>query len=166
MLKINPLNIINHYLTYNSSTGIFLWKNHWNRPDLIGKVAGNVHKTHGYVIIVFNGTWYKAHHLAFLFMEGHLPEQEVDHIDGNRQNNSWNNLREVTRAENQQNRKISSNNSYNIKGLTYIPKKNLWLGQIQDKGIRYKKSSKNKELICTWLKEMRVTLHGEFANHG
>lgn len=42
----------------------------------------------------------KAHRVAFALMEGRWPNGDVDHIDGNRSNNRWSNLRECSRSEN------------------------------------------------------------------
>ncbi len=40
-----------------------------------------------------------SHTLAFLYMEGAFPKNEVDHLNHNRSDNSWVNLRKVTRVE-------------------------------------------------------------------
>lgn len=47
---------------------------------------------------------FKIHRLvAFAFVEGYFEGAEVDHIDTNRENNIWTNLRFVTHKENQNN---------------------------------------------------------------
>ena len=45
-----------------------------------------------------------AHHIAFVLMIGRFPAR-VDHVDGNKSNNRWDNLEEVTTAQNNQNLK-------------------------------------------------------------
>ena len=43
------------------------------------------------------------HRLCFYYMNGRWPT-EIDHIDRDKQNNAWSNLRECTRAENNRNK--------------------------------------------------------------
>lgn len=42
----------------------------------------------------------KAHRVAFALMEGRWPNGDIDHINGNRSDNRWSNLRECSRSEN------------------------------------------------------------------
>jgi hypothetical protein len=58
----------------------------------------------GYRQIRILGRNYYEHRLAWLFMTGVWPK-EIDHIDGDRANNAWNNLRVVNRSQNKQNMK-------------------------------------------------------------
>lgn len=46
-----------------------------------------------------------AHRIAFAIMKGHWPKGEIDHINGNRSDNRWINLRDVSQSENGINRK-------------------------------------------------------------
>ncbi len=48
---------------------------------------------------------YSAHRLAWLYMTGEWPTNEVDHIDGDATNNRWNNLREANSGQNKQNQR-------------------------------------------------------------
>lgn len=80
----------------------------------------------GYIEIIFNNKYYKAHRLAFLYTEGYLPEHDVDHIDRNRSNNKWNNLRHATRRCNMQNRNVSKNNKTGITGIHWYKTFNKW----------------------------------------
>ena len=57
----------------------------------------------GYLIIKFKGKQYKAHRLCWFFIYGKFPKDVIDHIDGNKLNNSIRNLRDVTQAENTRN---------------------------------------------------------------
>lgn len=72
-------------LDYNPETGVFKWKvmlAHRRKP---GDVAGNL--SHGYIEIGIENRSYRAHHLAWLYIHGELPQVMIDHIDGNRSNN-------------------------------------------------------------------------------
>ena len=84
--KISTELILNR-LSYNSNSGLFTWK-------ASGKPAGGVHKSTGYVRIKINGTYYKAHRLAWQIENGSA-DLMIDHKDGDRSNNSISNLRTV-----------------------------------------------------------------------
>jgi len=105
-------------LHYDPETGIFYWKKKRPGGVLIGDVAGHK-EDRGYIRIKVDNRRYLAHRLAFLYIEGYFPENEVDHIDGHPSNNKWENLREVSHSCNIRNCKIQSNNSSGVKGVRY-----------------------------------------------
>lgn len=70
-----------------------------------GKEVGCTHSL-GYIPIhVTKGIYLKAHRIAWALQTGAWPSQEVDHIDGNRANNKWSNLRLVSARQQTHNRK-------------------------------------------------------------
>jgi hypothetical protein len=111
-------------LDYNPATGIFTHK--VNYPGIggkIGKVAGHLNNK-GYICIGLGGKSYKAHRLAFLYMTGSFPEEQVDHIDGNKANNRWENLRKASSFQNMQNK--PSRTKYE-KGVYFAKKLNKYV---------------------------------------
>ena len=89
-------------LSYDPDTGEFTWA--IARPKCIpGTQAGNSSHPRGYIQIRVDRRRYYAHRLAWLYMTGAWPAGEIDHINGIRSDNSFSNLRSVTRAENSQN---------------------------------------------------------------
>jgi hypothetical protein len=118
---------------YNPGTGIFTWKVIKSRSANIGSVAGGVNFK-GYITIGIDGKRYTAHRLAFLFMNGEFPSDEVDHANGIRIDNRWSNLREATGSENQQNHKINCNNTSGYLGVCKFTGTNRWLAQIAVNG--------------------------------
>jgi hypothetical protein len=85
--------------------------------------------------ISINGKQRFAHRLAFLLMTGCCPKF-VDHIDGNRSNNRWNNLREASIQINQQNlRSAQKNNTSGYLGVMYHKnRKKPWSARIYADG--------------------------------
>lgn len=119
--------IIKEFLDYNQDTGLFVWKfrdKKWfngNKYSVIwnkkypGKVAGTI--TRGYRNIIILGNKYLAHRLAFLYMTGKMPFNEIDHINGIPEDNRWENLRQVNRQENCKNSALSSRNKTGTSGV-------------------------------------------------
>jgi hypothetical protein len=69
----------------------------------VGQIAGTTHPL-GYIKICLNKKIYSAHRLAYLYQTGEWPPFEVDHINGNKSDNSWVNLRLATSSQNKANR--------------------------------------------------------------
>lgn len=88
-------------LVYEPETGVFRWRQN-SRGARAGQVAGTVGEA-GYRQLTIDRKQFKAHCLAWLYVHGVWPENDVDHIDHNRDNNAIRNLRDVTRTVNNQN---------------------------------------------------------------
>ena len=85
-------------MSYDPETGLFRWLT--SRGSVkAGSVAGCIHKQSGYKYIRIDGTQHLAARLAHLFMTGRFPKPTIDHINQNRSDNSWRNLREATFQE-------------------------------------------------------------------
>ena len=91
-------------LDYDPGTGNFTWIKSSSNRIKAGAEAGSIHP-HGYRIIGVHGIRYRAHHLAFLWMAGSLPDDHVDHINRVKHDNRWENLRVIGHAGNQRNRR-------------------------------------------------------------
>ena len=100
-------------LFYNQSTGEFTWTNQ-AMPAQRGKKAGQAMLS-GYYRLGFEGLDYYQHHLAWYYVTGIWPEEQIDHIDRNKGNNAFANLREATSQENTQNSKVGQVYRYNSK---------------------------------------------------
>jgi hypothetical protein len=125
--------LISEYFDYKD--GALYWKKvaHQNQNGLIGKEAGFKHST-GYRHITWFGKQHKAHRLIFLLVHGYMPK-EIDHINGNRADNSIENLREVTRSQNQCNKTVSQNNTSGYKGVTWHKNTGKWMVRLEKNGI-------------------------------
>jgi hypothetical protein len=85
------------HLRYDPDSGLFI-RIKTSGPGRAGDVAGTVHKR-GYLVISVCGEDHYAQRLAWLYMTGEWPEATVDHVDRNRLNNRWGNLRPATDEE-------------------------------------------------------------------
>ena len=89
-------------LNYNPETGIFKWKIFMGSRATEGSIAGTTQA--GYRNIRIFGRGYKAAQLAWLYVHGKWPDEQIDHIDRQRSNNKLENLRDVTPKVNCANR--------------------------------------------------------------
>jgi len=112
-------------LSYNPKTGIFIWINTKAHRLNNGDVAG-YKEPDGYIQIRVYGVLQKAHRLAWLYVYGYLPENDLDHIDRVPYHNWIDNLREVSASCNMRNCGNRKNNTSGIKGVSFDKRKNKW----------------------------------------
>ena len=120
-------------LHYDPFTGVFTRRVNRGRYKA-GEVAGTVH--HGYVIIGVCRVKYMAHRLAWLYVHGVWPKDEIDHINGMSNDNRIENLREATHIINAQNqRKAQRINKVGFLGVS--PYFSKFLAQICANGKKH-----------------------------
>ena len=132
---------LKNVLDYNPKTGVFVWRVRRNSHAgkiFIGAVAGAIapDKDGGsHIVIGVDGARYRAHNLAWLFMTGAWPANEVDHKDGIRTNNKWKNLRDVNHMQNCWNiNKLRAANVSGKTGVTWVAKRNKWMSRLKADG--------------------------------
>lgn len=171
--------ILKYLFNYDPLTGSFTYLHRTSSANWKGKKVERAYKAR-YRQIQIGGIFYLTARLAVLYMEGYFPE-EVDHIDGNIDNETWANLRTVTKTQNQWNKKIQSNNTSGVKGVTWMGNptnsnpRQQWNASIRyGEGKRLIKSFSvakygSKELALQeaelWITAMRDSLHKEYARH-
>lgn len=123
-------------LDYDSGTGIFTWR--MRRGNVAaGSVAGSPHGG-GYVIIGVDGRLHLAHRLAWLWMTGAWPVDQIDHVNGLKTDNRFANLREATTSENHQNMPLRVDNKSGATGVRFCRRSRRWVAQIC---IQYRKTT-------------------------
>ena len=111
-------------LEYDAVTGVFNWRrrsdrsNSWN-TRYAGTVASGLAGA-GYSTLSICKRPYYQHRLAFLYMTGSWPSAQVDHIDRDKRNNAWSNLRPASQSENCRNTGPNSRSQLGIKGVSYL----------------------------------------------
>lgn len=152
-------------LSYDPDTGFFVWS--VNRSNFVsaGVEAGSI-DSEGYRRIMIDSKSYKAHRLAWLYVNGDWPELQIDHIDHNRANNEWANLRDTTSLGNARNQKIYKTNKSGCTGVLWHKKDKNWQASIRIKGkLKHLGSFKdiNKAIEARLLAQKEYNFH---VNHG
>jgi hypothetical protein len=117
--------------SYDPSTGLFTFiVNRQGRRR--GDRAGVLNPNTGYVTLKVGGKRRQAHRMAWLYVNGEMPQQYIDHINGDRTDNRIANLRDVTLAVNAQNRRTASpsKTSCAFLGVTLHKKTGKWQASI------------------------------------
>jgi len=152
-------------LSYDKNTGLFKWIKTVSATGIKHSNAGCLSPI-GYIYIGINRKSYKAHRLAWLYVYGYIPKNQIDHINGNKADNRLCNLREVTTYQNALNQKLAKNNTSGIKGISLCKKTNKWNVRITINGIRKSLGCFDDiELAELVIKEARDLYHGEFARY-
>lgn len=121
-------------IDYDKTTGYFTWKvdNKYSQTrsgDSAGWISGS-----GYRYITIDMCCYSAHRLAWFYVEGYWSENEIDHINLDRLDNSWSNLREVSKQCNLKNKSVYKNNKSGVSGVQWHSKNKKWRAVISIKG--------------------------------
>jgi len=120
----------------------------------------------GYRVLSILGKRYLAHRLAWLYVKGEWPNV-IDHINGDRLDNRFANLRNVTNQQNHMNCKMAVNNTSGATGVYKNKVRNIWCAQMKFNGVTYHLgSSRNFEDAVRMRKEEEIKLgfsdrHGE-----
>jgi hypothetical protein len=91
---------------------------------------------HGYVHIKIDGHAYKAHRLAWFYMTGVWPAEDVEHKDRNKSNNRWKNLRLSDDSKNQANTSRRSDNTSGFKSVHFRKDSGKYRARLQVRGKR------------------------------
>jgi hypothetical protein len=135
-------------LLYDQETGDLTWKTS-------GKKAGALNN--GYLRVGKHGVY--AHRLAYFKMTGEWPE-EVDHINGNKLDNRWDNLRLCNHQQNTWN--ISAQKNNKSTGIKHVSK--LKTGYDVRVGDSFRAYVKDFNEACRLAKLKSQEIYGEFAN--
>ena len=172
------IDVLRQAFVYDPERGTLIWKlrppSHfkcsqaagaWN-TKYAGSVAGAVNKD-GYIQLNLGDKTFLAHRLIWALVHGQWPPDQIDHIDGDRQNNKLSNLRTATPLENQRNLKRHRGNSSGFTGVQYRPLHNKpWSARISVRGeLKYLGSFRC--VTAAWVERERANRrYGFHSNHG
>jgi hypothetical protein len=103
-------------LDYNPDTGVFTRRLKQSGVSQ-GKISGSL-TNEGYMVTSIDSKLYKCHRLAWLYMTDAWPNGQIDHKNGNRSDNRFDNLRDVAKQQNTENQRKAqrSNKSTSVLG--------------------------------------------------
>ncbi len=157
-------------LHYCPETGVFTWLVGNKRRVHAGDVAGCVNRRKqcgkSYRHVGVHNREYLAHRLAFLYMTGEFPENEVDHKDGDGLNNIWTNLRAVTGLENHKNMRKPASNTSGTVGVYWCKQTRKWQSQISYAGRQVTLGRFHDKEDAIAARKAAEVLYGFHENHG
>jgi hypothetical protein len=140
-----PIREINETFSYNKNSGDVFYKDSKRHGDL----AGSVSKKTGYRTISFKGRTLQAHRLAFALYYQRWPDNFIDHINGDRDDNRIDNLQDVSHRENA------------LRALSRRPKRKTEDGRTLEFGVfrhapgyNVVKTSNGHDIYCGYFKDL------------
>ena len=164
-----PLEVLREYLHYDPATGHLTWLKKLSVKVVVGKRAGTKVCNRDNRIIKIFGEVYIEHRLIWFYVTGVWPKknEHIDHIDHDEANNSWENLRLVSQAENNKNLSKRSTNSSGVTGvwLNKRNRKNPFVAEIWENGCKKSKGFPDLDsaISCRKAWEAELNFH---PNHG
>lgn len=108
---------LRHLLYYDPDTGVWLWENPLPRSKMkSGDMAGRRMDSGRWQLRIASGYYYGSR-LAWLYMTGEWPKDQIDHINRDKGDDRWINLREATQSQNSYNRDWCEDNG-RMRGIT------------------------------------------------
>lgn len=110
-------------LHYDPETGVFTWIASPRKSIAAGAEAGCVPKPGRkgkYIVITIDKSHHYAHRLAWLYVTGGWPTNNIDHKNGDRFDNRFANLRDVSQRVNRENQTVCNRN--NVLGVLGVRK--------------------------------------------
>lgn len=116
-------------LHYDPDTGCFTWTNGRRAGSVVGTVTSD-----GYTVFTVGNKLRLAHRVAWLYVHGAMPPEQIDHINHERSDNRIANLRCATPQDNTKNRTKSKNNTSGITGVYWDNGHGKWRASIAHNG--------------------------------
>jgi hypothetical protein len=164
------------WIYYDPEAGSFTWKDsgqwwHTIRDRYVGKPAGTttlgIYGLTPYLYISISRKKYLAHRVAWALQTGQWPKHQIDHVNGDGEDNRWVNLREVTNSENHKNSPRQANNTSGVTGVSFNRSQKKWQAYIHTTGRKMVHLGffARLEDAVRVRKEAEIA-HGYHENHG
>lgn len=181
--KLPSARVLRRLLDYDPCTGRLFWKERpawlfsgkvyprhraqlqWN-TKLSGKEAFLTQHGRGYLIGGIFDQSHLAHRVAWCWYFGHWPEDQIDHINGDKGDNRISNLRAVTQLVNAKNLPASRLNTSGFRGVSFNKRTGRWRARITaDRSERHLGYFASKaDAVAARIEAEKE--HGFHPNHG
>ena len=161
---------LRNLIHYDSESGQMVWRPRSDNLSFTTRWAGKRVFTSdngkGYKTALVMGRRLTAHRVAYAIFYGRAPRGEIDHINGVREDNRIQNLRDVPAAINRRNSARSSRNVSGVTGVSWKKAYSKWQAcfQVDGKQIHLGYFSRKEDAIQTLLRERAK--YGYHDNHG
>lgn len=143
--KLPDVEILRKLIDYDPRTGVARWKprpesmfscgartpaqkaNAWNARFAGSELSWVLT---GYRAAEIDGATYLVHRLVWKIMTGEEPPEFIDHINGVRDDNRWENLRAATRQQNNRNARRRKDNRSGVSGVQWHKASAKWQAAI------------------------------------
>ena len=157
--------LLREYLRYCES-GHLVWnKRPWSKSTAkVGDKVGSL-ETNGYIRCQIFKNRKLEHQLVFLFFNGYIPKY-IDHINGIRDDNRIENLREADKQSNAFNRKSHKNSTSKYKGVSWNKALSKWHVQYRFKTERVHVGYfESEEAAAQAYRDATETIHMEYGRY-
>jgi hypothetical protein len=159
MRDIEKYKELAEFVAYDKDTGIFTWKKITTNKVRNKAEAGTINNV-GYRVIRFRQSKFLCHRFAWFLVHQEIPENDIDHINGNRSDNRILNLRKTTRRENLINKEHHRNGR--LPGANFEKNRNKWRARCYVNKKLYSLGSFETELeahhaYCEFVKNIKGT---------
>ena len=163
MTREDALLKVNELYTYSKEFGHVIYKSCQYRPSVVGSRVGSTN-SRGYRTFRICGYTFTEHQIAWYINFGEIPPI-LDHINGNKDDNRLENLRSVTRSQNNMNRRHTVKNKLGFKGVFLQKDMNKYRAVIRANKVLVHLGLYDtpEEAYQAYLAASK-TLHGEYAH--
>lgn len=165
-MKLPPRDSLQSLLRYDPESGDLFWlargEASWD-ARFAGKPALIAKHSSGYCSGALHGKNVYAHRVIWKMVHDEEPPA-IDHLDGDRQNNTLRNLRATSHRLNMRNRGRHSTNRSGVTGVYWNQVTSKWFAQFRSAGASVSKSFESLEDAQAWRVQMAMP-HGYTKRH-